>query len=51
MMMQNVLHTRPCAHAYKIQILHEIKDTDRETKVEPENSMLNATGSDDSVLW
>jgi len=35
------LHKRPSSHGYKIQIFHEIKDTDEYTRIENSNLMLN----------
>jgi hypothetical protein len=45
---QNVLHQTLRFCAFKIQILCEIEDTDRYTRVEFENLMLNVV--DDNFL-
>ena len=46
MTVQNVLHQTLRFHAFKIQILCEIKDTNWYTRAEFENLMLNVVDED-----
>lgn len=46
MTVQNVLHQTLKFHAFKIQILCEIEDTNWHTRVEFENLMLNVVDED-----
>lgn len=46
MTVQNVLHQTLRFHAFKIQILCEIKDTNRYTRVEFESLMLSVVDED-----
>lgn len=46
MTVQNALHQTLRVHAFKIQILCEIEDTNQYTRVEFENLMLNVVDED-----
>ena len=50
MMIQNALCNRLRFHAYKIHILHEIKDKHHYTRAEFANLMLSASDEIDSFL-
>jgi len=50
MIIQNALRNRLRFHAYKIQILHEIKDKHHYTRAEFANLMLSASEDTDNFL-
>lgn len=50
MMIQNALRNRLRFHAYKIQILHQIKDKHHYTRAEFANLMLSASDDIDNFL-